>query len=63
MQSFLWQKVDLANNHTFSMSLQIVRSPHIKNVFMFFYWLAMVGFFVFIAYMLSGDFFSESCLK
>ena len=28
---------------------QIMRSPHIKNVFMFFYWLAMVSIFIYIA--------------
>ena len=28
---------------------QIMRSPHIKNAFMFFYWLAMVSFFIYIA--------------
>ena len=32
---------------------QIMRSPHIKNVFMFFYWLAMVSIFILHLYCMS----------
>ena len=32
---------------------QIMRSPHIKNVFMFFYWLAMVSTFILHLYCMS----------
>ena len=38
---------------------QIMRSPHIKNAFMFFYWLAMVSFFIYIAYHFLEIFWSE----